>query len=181
MPPGSSRFCNIILADRFGEDYRDAPNGPVVVDDFAEIQRADVITLLVDGSKILSNITKHEVRSSIEMMLRVFVEYEVITFKPKLAVVLTKIDEIEASENKDKALNFFSTICERLETLLGSYFSDSMTFKTAASPKNTTVQAGLGLPELLNFWLERQEVERGPRHHVLENRRMIDLFEHEEA
>lgn len=180
-PTGSSRFCNIILADRFGEDYRDAPNGPVVGDNFAEIQRADVITILVDGSRLLSNITKHEARSSIEMMLRVFVEYEVIFSKPKLAIVLTKIDEIEVSENKDKALDFFSTICDRLKTLLGSHFSESMTFKTAASPKNTTVQAGVGLPDVLNFWLERQAIESVPPRHVLENHRMIDLYEHEEA
>ena len=77
---------------------------------------------------------------------------------PRLAVVLTKHDEILASGHEERVLRDLDRIMDALRRKHSNTFSAIESFITAASPKGTEVTRGAGLSDLLVFWLEPTEV-----------------------
>lgn len=145
---------SLILGDRAGEDYRNAADDISTVDTFLEIKRADSLTVLIDGQRLLNNLTRHNVRSEICLMLRALVEGGAVTGGQRLALVLTKLDMVHQSDLRQRADADFSGILARIQSLFGQVFSEIQAFPVAASPKSEAVARGTGVAELLSFWLE---------------------------
>lgn len=143
----------LIFGDRSGEEYRDAADNFSIARDFFEVIRADTITILVDGERLLDIGERHNVRSDIELIVQALVEAEVVLRKPKVALVLTKIDSVNKSSDTERVERDFDILLESLRSKFGKHFSCVEPFKVAASPKHEGVERGTGLPQLLDYWL----------------------------
>lgn len=143
----------LIFGDRSGEDYRDAADDFSIAHDFCEVVRADTITILVDGERLLDIGERHNVRSDIELIVQALVEAEVVLHKPKIALVLTKIDSVNKSPDMKRVEHDFDILQESLSSKFDKHFSCVEPFKVAASPKHEGIERGTGLPQLLDYWL----------------------------
>ena len=146
----------LVLGDRAGEEYEGAADDISVVMTFPEVRRADSLTVLVDGRRLLDSGARHNLRSKTAMMLQAFVDGGAVQVDRRLALVLTKTDLVQESPHQTRAERDFVSLAENIQRNFSGVFADIQLFKIAASPKTTTVQRGTGVPELLTFWLEPQ-------------------------
>lgn len=144
----------LVLGDRAGEEYRGAADDVSVVLAFPEVQRADTLTLLVDGERLLDSGARHNLRSEITMMLQALVDGGAVRTGQRLALVLTKIDLVEGSPHRARVAGDFDALFADMQRLFGATFPDIAQIRVAASPKTDTIVRGTGVPELLAFWLE---------------------------
>lgn len=143
----------LALGDRAGEEYRGAADDASAVSAFPEIRRADTLTLLIDGERLLDVGARHNVRHEVTMILQALIDGGGVKTGQQLALVLTKIDAVQASPEGARAEADFETLCAKLARLFGVVFPEIEAFRIAASPKNHSVARGIGIPELLTFWL----------------------------
>jgi hypothetical protein len=144
----------LAMGDRAGEEYRSAADDSSIVTAFPEVRRADSLTVLVDGERLLDAGARHNLRSEITMMLQALVDGGAVQIGQRLALVLTKMDLVQASPNQIRAEGDFTGLLASIERLFGHVFSAIQAFKIAASPKTEPLPRGTGVPELLAFWLE---------------------------
>lgn len=144
---------SLLLGDRAGEEYLAAADDISVVTGFAEVARADVLTVLVDGERLVDTRTRHNLRSDITMVLQALHDGEALSPTTRLALVLTKLDIVSSSEREEQALNDFNTLLEEIQRLFGSSIAEVEPFKIAASPKSFAIRRGTGVSGLLKFWL----------------------------
>ena len=143
---------DFFLADRAGEEYRQIMDDISTAYNFPELGRADVITMLLDGARLLDSDTRHVAKGEIRQMLQAFVDSDLSRSGQRLAFVLTKYDEIVASEVTDRAEQDFLSVVAQSKALFGGRFYSVATFRVAASPHNKSVGRGFGLDELLKFY-----------------------------
>jgi hypothetical protein len=145
---------SLVVGDRAGEEYREVIDDSSVAAGFPEIRRADSLTLLVDGERLLDPGARHNLRSEITMILRALIEGGAISPGTRLAVVLTKIDLIGASARRQGVEADFSGLVATIDRQFKGTFSIIRPFQVAASPKTDAVRRGEGIADLLTFWLE---------------------------
>jgi hypothetical protein len=168
---GSDSHIEILLADRSGEEYKLASDDPSVAREFAEIRRADVITVLVDGTRLLDIGARHNARSSVQMIILGILDSGIVKQSQHLALVLTKADEIAQSKNGDRARLDFDDFVHRMQQRFGKSFADISPFVVAASPKTDVLPYGYGLSELLRYWVSsRQEPSPAPNPPITSSR-----------
>ena len=144
----------LILGDRAGEEYQGVADDASVAMTFPEVRRADSLTVLVDGQRLLDSGARHNLRSEIRMILQGFVDGGAVRVGQRLALVLTKSDLVRDSSQMARAMGDFASLKNNIQQIFGSVFSVIQLFETAASPKTDAVRRGTGVPELLEFWLE---------------------------
>ncbi|WP_141233943.1 hypothetical protein [Pseudomonas sp. Irchel 3E20] len=149
---GAAKSLTLALADRAGEEYKGAADDTSMGVDFPEVQRADTLTLLVDGQRHLDSGARHNLRSEVIMIIQALVDGGALQNGQRLAVVLTKIDQIVGSPNEGRALSEFSKLVKKIEELFPNIFTTIVSFKIAASPKSGEMKRGTGVDELLDFW-----------------------------
>lgn len=143
-----------LLGNRAGEEYMNAQSEPELALGYPELKRSDTMTVLADGAKLLDAGERHQVRSQVRLTLRAFLEVGVTRPWQRLALVLTKLDEIR--KDKDgaaSALCFFETLVDSVRTEFAAHFVDIQAFRVAASPKTANANRGEGVTELLCFWM----------------------------
>lgn len=150
----------LALGDRAGEEYRAAADDASVAPSFPEVRRADSLAVLVDGRRLLDSGARHNLRSEIILILQALVDGGAVQSGQRLALVLTKIDELLGSEHQARAERDFAALVADTRRILGLAFSIIEPFRIAASPKTNAVPRGTGVPELLSFWLERRPESR---------------------
>lgn len=148
----------LALGDRAGEEYRSAIDDISVVTGFAEIARADSLTLLVDGERLLDVGARHNLRSNLTLMLQAMIEGGAISGRPRLAIVLTKFDLVQHSADQERIEVDFARLVANVGRTFAGDFSIVQSFRVAASPKSDVVRRGAGVAELLTFWLEAAPV-----------------------
>lgn len=162
VPFQQANVVTLLLGDRAGEEYRSAGNDIDLVSEFPELARADVITLLADGERLIDLETRHNVPTQIEGMLRAFVEAGVTATTQCVALVLTKLDAVNGSDQATTVHAHFDTLLERLRTRYGQHFAAVEPFEVAAAPRVEGVPRGTGMADLLTFWLSKSLVRRTP-------------------
>lgn len=145
---------DLVVADRNGEDYGSAADETGVVREFIEILRADTITFLVDGRQLVDPVTRNTVGSEMLAIIQALVDGGGIEGRPRAALVLTKVDEIERSADKERAKRDFSKIDIRFRELHSDSFGEIRSFEVAACPSDTSLPLGHGVAELLAYWGE---------------------------
>lgn len=144
----------VLLGDRAGEEYFETRNDPDAACGFPELRRADVLTVLADGAKLLDTGFRHNVRSDVRQTLQAFVDAKVIRPWQRLAVVLTKLDEVcSNAEAGPRAQADFDGIVKAIRSTFASHFAQIESFRIAASPKSEAAARGEGLDDLLKFWM----------------------------
>jgi hypothetical protein len=144
----------VLLGDRAGEEYLETRSNLDSAKSFPELPRSDVLTMLVDGQRLLDVGRRHNVRSEIRQTIQAFVEAGAIRPTQRLAVVLTKVDMIRKSEEAGpQAMTDFEGIVAGLRTTFGSRFAAIEPFVIAAQPKSDGAKRGEGLDALLAYWM----------------------------
>lgn len=148
----TSEVLALMLGDRAGEEYRSTIDDVSTVTELQEISRADILTVLVDGERILDLGSRHNLRSDTLMILQALVEGAKV-LPPRVAVVLTKLDLLQNSPQRTRAEADFQSLVSAIKELYSDPFSDVESFRIAASPKDDALRRGTGISELLAYWL----------------------------
>jgi hypothetical protein len=151
---GTGELLSLVLADRAGEEYRSAIDDVSFVAGFPEVRRADTLTLLIDGERLLDPGARHNLRSEVTLILRAMIEGGAIQSGTRLAVVLTKKDLIHQSQRREGTESDFDDLVATIKRQCEGVFSAIRPFHVAASPKTDAVRRGEGIDDLLTFWLE---------------------------
>ena len=154
VPAGCQSKRAALLANRSGEDYMDAQSNPALADDFVELHRADIVTVLADGERLLDLGLRHQVRDDICLTLRAFHESGATRSWQRLAVVLTKLDAVlEDGARSERTLQFFEGIVQDVRAQFSQHFMDIQSFRVAASPQSASARRGEGMVNLLRYWM----------------------------
>lgn len=150
----SGAMPSVLLGDRAGEEYLETRSNPLSAKEFPELRRADVLTLLVDGERLLDAGQRHNLRSEVRQTLHAFVEAGVVRPTQRLALVLTKLDVIrKASDGGQRTFQGFETLVVGLRTDYGSNFAAVENFQIAAQPSTDGAKSGENLDRLLAYWM----------------------------
>jgi hypothetical protein len=146
----------LLLGDRAGEEYREAADDVTVVARFAEVLRADTVSVLVDGERLVGG-GRHNLHSDITIMLHALRDGGGLRQGARLALVLTKLDAVRAAAEAEQALRNFEMLFNDVRRLFGNLLARIEPFQVAASPKSDIVLRGTGVGALLSFWLTAAE------------------------
>lgn len=160
--PDEEHNTSLLLGDRAGEEYLAATNDLNIVADFAEVIRADALTVLVDGERLVDTKRRHNLHVDIKMVLQALHDGEALHAGTRLALVLTKLDAVSSSERKEQALSDFVALTDDIKRLFGEALVEIEPFKIAASPKTSKLKRGTGVCELLKFWLSATHTTHTP-------------------
>lgn len=150
----SGALPSVLLGDRAGEEYLETRSNPLSAKEFPELRRADVLTLLVDGERLLDAGQRHNLRSEVRQTLHAFVEAGVVRPTQRLAIVLTKLDVIrKAADGGQRTFQVFDTLVAGLRTDYGSNFASFESFQIAAQPSTDGAKRGENLDRLLACWI----------------------------
>lgn len=150
----SSAIPSVLLGDRAGEEYLATRSNPLSAREYPELRRADVLTLLVDGQRLLNPGQRHNLRSEVRQTLQAFVEAGVVRSTQRLALVLTKLDLIrKAADGGERTFQGFDTLVENLRTDYGANFAAVESFQIAAQPSTDGAKRGENLDRLLAYWM----------------------------
>lgn len=143
----------LLLADRAGEEYLAVADDISVAGELAEVRRADAVTMLVDGARLIDSGKRHNLRSDILMILQGLHDGDGLRSGCRLALVLTKMDVVQGHNHEERARRDFAGVKADIERLFGTTFSDIAVFHVAASPETDVTPRGTGVGDLLSFWL----------------------------
>ena len=104
---GSAPILDLLLSDRAGEDYRGVTDDPSIARGFGEVIRADTLTFLVDGGRLLDLATRQAVQSEVVLIVQALIDGDAVTGRQRVAIVLTKIDEIVTSIDRERVQHDF--------------------------------------------------------------------------
>lgn len=150
-----SRKHAVLLANRAGEDYVNTQVDPDLARSYVELGRADTITVLADGEKLLGS-ERPLARREMLLTLRAFQEVSATRPWQRLAIVLTKVDATRNDKEKGPdAFRFFNELVSSVRTQTAGQFIEVKAFQVAASPKSDKANRGEGMLELLQFWMLR--------------------------
>lgn len=144
---------SVLLGDRAGEEYLETRSNPLSARQFPELRRADVLTMLVDGQRLLDPGQRHNLRSEVRQTLQAFAEAGVLKPTQRLALVLTKLDLIrEAPDGGKRTFHGFDTLVAGVRTDYGQHVGEVEPFQVAAQPTTGGAKRGENLDRLLAYW-----------------------------
>ncbi|MBE0548359.1 MAG: hypothetical protein IH627_12075 [Rubrivivax sp.] len=149
----SGQRTALLLGDRAGEEYRAAADDVQSVASLVEVNRADVLTILVDGKRLIDNIARHNVRVDVSMTLQALQDGGGLTSRPRVAMVLTKLDLVKASAVQARAFRDFARIAALVQETFGANLGEVSTFQVAAAPRRSDVDRGIGVDSLIEYWM----------------------------
>ena len=121
--PAGDRI-SMVLGDRAGEEYQRVADDVSVAATFAEVCRAESLTLLVDGQRLGDPAARHNLRSDIIMLLRGLIDGGAVQDGQRLVLVLTKIDLLKKGAESEKVENDYESFKRRIKELFGHKFSE---------------------------------------------------------
>jgi hypothetical protein len=164
---------SLLLGDRAGEEYQEAADDPSITATFVELSRADTISILVDGARLANDVSRHNVRTEVLLLLQAIVDSGAAVSSQRLAIVLTKLDAAHASVNAERVQRDFHADFAKLCELFRTRFSAIEAFQIAASPKSGALERGTGVPALFDFWLISQQMRERPLANLVLSSRLI--------
>jgi len=153
-PAAGGEILTLLIADRAGEEYLKVTSDIAHAEPLFEVGRADTLTLLVDGERLIDQKERHNVRAEIEGIVQGLSDADAFDGRQRLAITLTKNDAVLASGRKVAAMGDFDRIVTNIRERFAARFAEVEAFVTAASPKKEDAKRGEGLPELLNYWVK---------------------------
>ena len=153
------RGVSLLLADRAGEEYLSSMDDVTNVQNFDELYRADSVSILVDGEKILDR-ARHNLVNEVKMVLQGIRDGGGLSNLVPLAIVLTKLDAVESSEHRDRGWAAFHRLVRDIRMIFGDAVAKIDVFHVAASPKTQGAVKGAGMDDLITFWMENRRPTR---------------------
>ncbi|MGH7436897.1 MAG: TRAFAC clade GTPase domain-containing protein [Polyangiaceae bacterium] len=150
--PGAP-LVDLLVADRAGEEYLEVTDDAAASKDLPELPRADVITLLVDGTRLLDVGARHNLQGDLALMIQAIHDGDALAGGQRLAIALTKHDEFDSSPQKERAEHDFDEFVAKTRSLFSASFSVIESFRLVASPDTDATRRGSGVAGLLAFWM----------------------------
>lgn len=170
----------LLLGDRAGEEYVETTNDVSDARALHELARADVVTMLVDGERLLDLEKRHNLRSELRMMLQAFKDGDALTGDQRLAIVLTKLDVLRTSAHGERTLTDFMAFVKNTRAMFGDMFSTVDDFRIASWPDHdTAMKRGEGVPALLEFWMQPGKLGLTVHKAIPTSSRAFDWFRHD--
>lgn len=119
-------FLHLRVCDGFGQDqnliFSDLPGevfeNTTYVEDYCEMfENVENVIVIIDGEKVCEVKERKNVFTETIIMIKMFLQHEIITRSTKVQVICTKLDKIQSSENAEGTLRFVKTNWERLRNL----------------------------------------------------------------
>lgn len=148
---------DLLISERAGEVYKQIRDKPELAMDMVEICKATSIAFIVDGERVASSRTRHEVFSSVRTTIRALLSSGCILAKTQIQLVTTKYDLLQGEEMNDvrQALTEFEQV---ITVLLKEKFNLSFFHTSARNPKAGT-EPGQGLAPLFQVWMSPKPLE----------------------
>ena len=144
---------DLLISDRSGETYREILDQPEQARTCVELTRAHIVNLLVDGIRISEDMERASATSEAYQLVQSIIHCGIISMKPRLNVVLTKLDHVDKSKNKDKAREEFERLFRRVSDVAEGHFKEIRAFHVAARPHSSMYPKGYGVEDLVLDWL----------------------------
>lgn len=152
LSPSTEIPKSLLIADRAGESYRPIIDHLDNAAPLVEVSRADVVSLLIDGERLADLHKRHQLRSEVTQILAALIESGLTNKRQRLALVLTKFDQIECSVDKPRVSRDVANLLDQLQRF-ARHFKSCRVFETAASPKQGEIGRGYGLTDLAAYWM----------------------------
>lgn len=136
------RRLGLLLADRPGETVREAAHGIQTAAALTELPSAEIIAYLIDGALLLEPATRHLAQSDAEAILETIAAAGQFAQRPRLALVLTKADRVEAAGVGQR----FDQIVDALTRRFEDRFAEIVAFRTAANAEVLEVEGSVAGP-----------------------------------
>ena len=143
----------LLLGDRAGEEYMSAADNAANLAPLPEVTRADTLTVLVDGQRLLDAGARHNLRSDIILMIQALLDGGALRVGQQLVLVLTKLDTVQDSPQRERAEADFTALQDQVRRAFGHAFVEINACAIAASPKSANIQRGAGVADVLAFWM----------------------------
>ena len=116
LVPAAKREARVdlLLSDRAGELYRQARGDSRVIAALPEVPQADLIVLLLDGRRVSDPLERANAIQSVRQCLRAFLDSEVLGARSLIQVVVTKIDLVEGSGERQDTESILDAFQARL-------------------------------------------------------------------
>ena len=178
----SGEIISLFIGDRSGEDYLAATDELVRANDFFEIRRADVVTLLINGEHLASSSHRHDVKAVTPQIVDALVESGALRAGGRLAVVLTKHDLVLRSNQADRVNQEFNQLVDAIAARHEDHLGGIERFVVAASSKDVeNVKRGDGVDHLLLSWLTPTSLPPTiPPAQPAQSGRMIDMLDNKD-
>jgi hypothetical protein len=152
-PRPGAPLVDLLIADRAGEEYLEVTDDASASQELPELPRADVITLLVDGKRLLDVRERHNLQADLALILQAMHDGDALREGQRLAIALTKHDAFDGSPQRERAERDFDQFVARTRNQFSGSFSMIESFRLAASPDTDAARRGTGLAELLGSWM----------------------------
>ena len=168
---------DILIADRSGETYRDILDKPSLASECLELRRATVLNLLVDGARLCASTERANVVTECHQVMQTLIYSSLIARRMRINVILTKLDFVDASPDRERVHTDFKGIVERVRSIRIDLQLDLGVYKVAARPHNELYKKGYGVEPLLHDWLGRvATIAEYPRSSIYEDYRAIEML-----
>ncbi len=143
---------DLLLGDRAGEEYEAAIDNKEDCIGLYEVNRSDVLLLLVDGKALGDNKARHVAKNRADSLIRAFKEDKLLSGNSKVIIVMTRYDLAFQEGNSDKAIAELDNLLAKVTLTLNGTNIDISTHIVAARPDGTEhVKVAYGIPELINI------------------------------
>lgn len=149
---------DLLISDRSGETYREILDRPDQAKTCVELTRAHIVNLLVDGIRISEDMERASATSEAYQLIQSLIHCDIVSMKPRLNVVLTKLDHVDESKNKGQAREEFERLFRRIRDVAVGHFRDIRAFHVAARPHSSKYPKGYGVEDLVLDWLNPESM-----------------------
>lgn len=144
---------NLLLADMPGETFKAIRDSSDAVNSLRILQRADSITLLLDGALLIDRRSRHNAAADSRMILRSILQENVLANFCKIDIVFSKWDLIQDSAFNREIIDYIKSLKNEFTEIIGQKHPFEF-HEIAARPTKPSIPFALGIPVLLRSWME---------------------------
>lgn len=156
-PSSDGQYYDLLLPDLTGELFSQALNSKEDTQSLKILNRADHVSLLVDGSKLNNLRTRQLAKNEIDLFIRSCIESDMLDRDSMVEVIATK-EDLFMGENEIGSSDvgaFLTSMEGELKSKYEGRLRSLEFLKVAALPKApSTLNVGHGIGELPNLWLK---------------------------
>ena len=155
----TERLIDILLADRSGETYRAIADKPAIAAKCLELRRAAALNILVDGARLCDLVQRTSALTECTQALQTLAMSDGLAQDVSVNLVMTKLDIVDAHENKARAHSDFDLLGDRILAQCGGSIARINPFKIAACPQNARHPKGYGVEALVKSWIVTEPLQ----------------------
>lgn len=142
---------DLVLSDVSGELFQQVTDYSLQPSHFSVIQRANNLTIVIDGARILDVANRQSVQTQTRVLLRSLIESNSLNKDCRIQIVFSKWDLVADSEKSAPFTSYVANLRQMIIDLIGNKHQ-LIFLEIAARPENRKVHFAHGLPKLLRLW-----------------------------